>query len=226
LPRLLETLSADEMRQLLQNVCDQHPELHQDIVTRAPRPSIEPTLSVLNRYEDGLRGAFPLGNRPTSDYTYNRVRQHLVQLIDALRDYTPHFLPPYETQMMLSTNYLDAVTNIIHRLPDWDTYQHQRHKNEAYDEVAKAWALVIREAAKRAGGFHLQFGGWDQKLVEHNQKSGGRLDEAVNELRSGLGFSQASSSPSPGVSEERASIRQQLFSGTYGQELGVGVGRW
>ncbi|KAK6416937.1 Tethering factor for nuclear proteasome sts1 [Elasticomyces elasticus] len=227
LPRLLETLSAAEMRQLLQNVADQHPELQREIVTKAPRPSIESTLQVLSKYEDDFREAFPLGNRPSSDYSYNRVRQHLQQLIEALRDYTPHFLPPQESQAIVSLNYLDSVTDILHRLPNWDSYQHQRYKHEAYDEIAKAWALVIREASKRALGFHLQFGGWDQKLVDHNQKSGGRLEEAVNELRSALGFMQAApSSASPGVSEERASIRQQLFSGSYGQQLGVGQGGW
>ena len=216
------------MRELLQNVCDQHPELQQEIATKAPRPSIESTLSVLSKYEGDFREAFPLGNLPTSDYAYNRVRQHLQQLIDALRDYTPHFLPPQETQTAFSFDYLNAVTNMIHRLPDWDTYQHQRHKSDAYDELAKAWALVIREAAKRAGGFHLQFGGWDQKLLEHNQKSGGKMEEAVNELRTGLGFMQAGAGapPTGGVSEERMNIRQQLVLGMYGQQLGVGLGRW
>jgi protein Cut8 len=228
LPRLLQTLSADEMRQLLQNVCEQHPELQQEIVTKAPRPSIESTLSVLSKYEDDFRKAFPLGNRPTSDYAYNRVRQHLTQLIEALRDFTPHFLPPQEPQTALSFNYLDAATNMIHRLPDFDTFQHQRYKNDAYDELSKAWALVIREAAKRAGGFHLQLGGWDQKLMEHNQRSGGKLAEAVNELNTGLGFMQAGmGQPSAaGVSDERMSIRQQLFSGSFGQQLGVGPGGW
>lgn len=228
LPRLLETLSADDMRQLLQNVCDQHPELQREIVTQAPRPSVESTLSVLAKYEKAFEEAFPLGNRPTSDYAYNRVRQHLLQLIDAVREYTPHFLPPHETQDALSLTYLDSVTNMIHRLPDWDSLQHQRYKNEAYDEIAKAWALVIREAAKRAGGFHLQFGGWDQKLMEHNQKSRGKMEEALNELKTSLGFMQGGSAQAPaGVSEERASIRQQLFSGSYGQpQLGVGPGGW
>ncbi|KAH9808835.1 Tethering factor for nuclear proteasome STS1 [Teratosphaeria destructans] len=229
LPRLLETLSAEEMRQLLQNVADQHPELQHEIVTKAPRPSIESTLSVLSKYEQNFKQAFPLGPRATSDYAYNRVRQHLTELIEALREYTPHFLPPHETQTMLSFNYLDAVTNMIHRLPDWDTYQNQRHKSDAYDEIAKAWALVVKESTKRAGGFHLQFGGWDQKLVDHDQKSGGRLEEAVNELKSAMGFAQQSpsGSGSGGVSEERASIRQALFSGTYGQhQLGVGPGTW
>ena len=226
LPRLLETLSAEEMRQLLQNVADQHPELQQEIVTQAPRPSIESTLSVLRTYEDDFRKAFPLGNRPTSDYSYNRVHQYLRDLIEAMRDYTPHFLPPQETQTLQSLNYLDSVTNIIHRLPDWDSYQHQRHKNEAYDEISKAWALVIREASKRAGGFHLQFGEWDQKLHEHNQKSGGKLEEAVHELQSALGFMQAGSGHAPpGVSDERLNIRNQLFSGSF-QQLGVGHGNW
>ncbi|CAK1363317.1 Tethering factor for nuclear proteasome STS1 [Cercospora beticola] len=231
LPRLLETLSADQMRQLLQNICDQHPELQQEIVTKAPRPSVESTLQVLSKYENTFQQAFPLGNRPTSDYSYNRVRTQLRELIEAVREYTPHFLPPQETADSISLQYLDSVTNMIHRLPDWDTFQHQRHKNEAYDEIAKAWALVIKEAAKRAGGFHLQFGGWDHKIVEHNQKSGGKMAEAVNEVNIALGFMQPASSSSsqqpPGVSEERASIRQQLFSGTYGgHQLGIGQHGW
>lgn len=229
LPRLLETLSADAMRQLLQNICDQHPELQHEIVSKAPRPSVDSTLSVLAKYEAAFREAFPLGNRLTSDYAYNRVRQHLLQLIDAVREFTPHFLPPHETQDSLSLNYLDSVTNMIHRLPDWDTFQHQRHKNEAYDEISKAWALVMREAAKRAGGFHVQFGGWDQKLLEHNHKSGGKMQEAVNELQSALGFAQQGATPTsdaPSLADQRASIRQQLFSGTYGQQLDVGQGNW
>jgi protein Cut8 len=225
LQRLLETLSADQMRQLLLNVCDQHPQLQHEIVTKAPRPSVESTLSVLQRYETAVRQSFPLGNRPTSDYAYNRVRQHLLQLIEAVKEYTPHFLPPHETQDGLSLAYLDSVTSMIHRLPDWDTLQHQRHKNEAYDEIAKAWALVIREACKRAGGFHLQFGEWDHKLVEHNQKSGGKMEEAIHELKVALGFTQASGSASD-VRDERANIRQQLFSGNYSQQLGMGTSQW
>ncbi|KAI5359781.1 Putative tethering factor for nuclear proteasome Cut8/Sts1, Cut8/Sts1 superfamily [Septoria linicola] len=226
LPRLLETLSADQMRQLLQNICDQHPELQQELVTKAPRPSIESTLQVLSKYEDSFRQAFPLGNRPTSDYSYNRVQTHLRELIDAVREYTPHFLPPHETADSISLTYLDSVTNMIHRLPDWDTFQHQRYKNEAYDEIAKAWALVIKEASKKAGGFHLQFGGWDHKILEHHQKSGGKMEDAVTEVNVALGFMQRPAAPTPGVSEERANIRQQLFSGNYGQQLGIGQQGW
>ena len=234
LPRLLQTMNADDMRQLLQNVCDSHPELQQEIVTKAPRPSIDSALTVLRDYESAFQSAFPLGNRPTSDYAYNRVRQHLLDLIDALKDFTPHFLPPQETQAAQSLAYLDAATEIIHRLPDWDTYQHRRHKSDAYDEIGKAWALVIREAVKRAGGIQLQMGGWDGKVVEHDGKSGGRLGEAVQELRAAIGSDGGAgggaggmqAGGAGGVSDERLRIREQLFGGTFGAGLGVGQGRW
>ncbi|KAK8210366.1 Tethering factor for nuclear proteasome sts1 [Zalaria obscura] len=229
LPRLLETLSADDMRNLLQTICDHNPSIAHEVVTKAPRPSIDATMSVLSRYETSLKEAFPYGNRPTSDYTYNRVRQPMLQLLDALKDFTPHYLPPNEPHLTVSLTYLDAVTNIIHRIPNWDTYQHNRPKQEAYDEIAKAWALVVQEGSKKGGGFHLQFGGWDQKLLKHNQESGGRMEEAVEQLRAVTPGIQSpgssTSSPGPG-NDERARIRQQILSGTYGQDLSVGVGQW
>lgn len=228
LPRLLETLNPDEMRSLLHKICDHNPAIAHEVVKQAPRPSIEATMAVLEKYENTLKEAFPYGNRPTSDYTYNRVREPMLQLIEALKDFTPHYLPPNEPHLTNSLNYLDAVTNIIHRLPEWDTFQHNRPKHEAYEEIGKAWALVVQEGAKRGGGFHLQFGGWDQKLVKHNQESGGRMEEAVEALRTAMGFSTAGpAAPAlPTGSNDRARIRQQILSGTYGQDLSVGIGPW
>ena len=228
LPRLLETLNPDEMRGLLQTICDQNPAIAHEVVTKAPRPSVESTLSVLGKYETTFKQSFPFGNRPSSDYTYNRVRQQMMQLIDALKDFTPHFLPPNEHQATVSLTYLDAVTSIVHRLPTWDTYSHNQPKNDAYDELSQAWALVFQEGSKRGAGVQLQIGGWDQKLIKHNELSGGRLQNAVNELRSGAGWFGGGQGPSTMASgnDERAAIRQQILSGTYGSDVSVGVGRW
>lgn len=228
LPRLLETLSPDQMVNLLQNICDQNPAIAHEVVTKAPRPSVESTLAVLQKYETAFKQSFPFGNRPSSDYTYNRVRQPMLQLIEALKDFTPHFLPPNEPQPTVSLQYLDAVTHIIHRLPNWDSFQHNHAKHEAYDELGQAWALAIRESAKRGGGFHLQFAGWDQKLLKHNEDSGGRLQDAVNELRANVAYlgGPTAGSGAPSNLDERAAIRQQILSGTYGPDLSVGGGRW
>ena len=231
LPRLLETLSADEMRSILQSICERRPDIANEVTTTAPRPSVQSTLEVLGKYESTFRAAFPFGGRGSSDYTYNRVRQHLVELLESLKDFTPHFLPLNEPQPATSLAFLDGATEIIHRLPDWDTYQHNRHKQEAYEEMAKAWAIVIREAAKKAGGIQLQYGGWDQKISKHNEASGGRMQEAVHELRGSLGWMggdapSSASSGLAGASADAMSIRQQLLNGTYGMNAPARVGAW
>jgi protein Cut8 len=214
------------MRKVLQSICEQNPHIGAEVTAIAPRPSVQSTLEVLAKYESQFRQAFPLG-RAESDYAYNRVRQHLIELLEALKDFTPHFLPPHENQAATSLAFLDGATNIIHTLPEWDNFQHNRHKQEAYEEMAKAWAAVIREAAKRAGGIQLQYGGWDQKVAKHNEISGGRMQEAVNTLRGSLGWMGGGpQTPTTGNSAESMSVRQQLLNGTYGMGSSVRVGPW
>lgn len=87
---------------------------------------------------------------------------------------------------------------------------------------------MIREAAKRGGGIQLQYGGWDAKLAKHNQNSGGKLQAAVNELGSILGWMHGPGGPNHGnqANNDLGSIREQLFSGTYGMGTPVKVGPW
>lgn len=221
LPRLLETLDAESLRSVLQQICDRRPDIGAEVVASAPRPLVTAALEVLAQYQEKLREAFPFGGNG-SDYSYNRVKQALTNLIDALTDFTPHYLPPNETQTSTSLSYLDSATKVIHDLPDWDSQSHRHHKDNAYDEISRAWALVISEASKRGGGFQLHSGGWDERLAKHNEQSGGRMQAAVSALGS-LGWAGASSGMGSG---DPGSIRNQLLSGTYGTSQPVRVGLW
>ena len=228
LPRLLETLDADLLRSVLQSICTRHPDLGSEVEHTAPRPSVASALDVLGKYESTLQASFPFGGDSTSDYAYNRVRQPLIALLDALADFTPHFLPPNELQAHQSLTFLEGATNVIHRLPNWTSYQNNLHKQNAYEEMSGAWVLAIREAAKRAGGIHLQYDGWDQKLAKHNQQSNGRLQDAVNELNANIGWmgSQSLGQQQSSRGDDLSSVRQELLSGTYGSNLPVRVGPW
>ena len=223
LSRLLETLDARELRGVLQQMCNRHSALASEIEQTAPRPSVSSALAVLRTYQENLHTAFPFGGDPGSDYAYNRVRQQLLSLLDALQDFVPHFLPPHETQATHSLQFLDGATEFIHALPDWHSFQNQIHKQNAYDEIAGAWALAVKEAAKRAGGMQLVYGGWDQKLKEHNSRAEGRLQEAVTELEN-TGI--AGGGTGQGQRGEMSSIRQEMMNGAYGSNLPVRVGPW
>lgn len=228
LSRLLETLDADSLRNVLQSICTRHPELGTEVENTAPKPSVSSALNVLKTYESVLQSSFPFGGDSTSDYAYNRVKHGLINLLDALADFTPHFLPPNESQTTQSLAFLDGATDIIHGLPEWSTFQNNLHKQSAYEEIARAWTQAIREAAKRAGGIQLQTNGWDQKISKHNQQSHGKLQEAMNVLTAHLKWI---CDQSPGQQrgfggDDRSSIRQELLSGTYGSNLSVQVRPW
>lgn len=223
LPRLLETLDAQSLRSVLQTICDRHPQIGAEVVSSAPTPSVAATLDVLSQYQDKLREAFPFGGNPGSEYNYNRVKQPLTDLIDALTDFTPHYLPPNENQTTISLTFLDSATKVVHDLPEWDSQSHKYHKDNAYDEISRAWALVISEGSKKGGGFQLHSGGWDQRLAKHNEQSGGRMQVALSALGSNLGWMGGNSSTGSG---DRESIRNQLLSGGYGTNMPVRVGLW
>ena len=223
LPRLLETLDNTQLRTVLQTICERHPDIGREVVSGAPRPSVASALQVLGDYQDKLRAAVPFG-QSSSDYTYFRVKQPLAALVDAMSDFTSQFLPPVEQQTNISLQYLDAATKIIHELPDWESQQYRHHKDNAYDEISGAWALVITEAAKRGGGFVLHTGGWDQRLAKHNQQSGGKLEQAMAAMVTEVpwaGSSNSTAAPASGLSDPN-SILNQLINGTYGSPVRVG----
>ncbi|KAL2152608.1 hypothetical protein VTH82DRAFT_5792 [Thermothelomyces myriococcoides] len=222
LPRLLETLDIAQLRTVLQTICERRPEIGREVVNDAPRPSVASALQVLSDYQEKLRASFPFGES-SSDYTYFRVKQPLVALVDAISDFTPQFLPPVEQQTNISLQYLDAATKVIHDLPDWESQQYRHHKDNAYDEISGAWALVISEAAKRGGGFLLHTGGWDQKLAKHNQQSGGKLEQAMTAMASEVPWlrNNANAAPASGLSDSN-SILNQIISGNYGSPVRVG----
>lgn len=221
LPRLLETLDAASLRNVLQQICERQPDIGEEVVKSALKPTVPSALHVLQEYQDKLRAAFPYGET-TSDYAYYRVRAHLGALLEALADFTPQYLPPIESQANISLQYLDGATKVIHGLPDWDSQSLRHHKENAYDEISRAWALVINEAAKRGGGFALHSGGWDQILAKHNQQSGGRLGTAMNAMTANIGWVGGQNNGNVTTPAEQHSILNDLMNGTYGAPVRVG----
>jgi len=215
LPRLLESVDPQTLKNIIQTMCGRHPELAKEVTELAPRPTVPSALDTLRNYEATYRQAFPYGGNSTGDYTHNRVRPALMELLDALSDYTPHFLPPTESQTAVSLSFLDGATDFIHRLPDWENPLHNHPKQTAYEEITKAWILVVQEAAKRGAGISLQYGGWESKLSRHNDHSGGRMQQAVVQMRQTLGW------------DEGANGRSQRSPACFGVGMqSVSVGTW
>lgn len=220
LPRLLETLDNTQLRTVLQRICERRPDIQEEVLNGAPRPSSQSTLQVLESYQQRIAESMPYGHS-SSDYAYYRVKQHLAALVSAIMDFTPQYLPPLENQTDVSLEYLDGITKIAHSMPNWDSQTYRHHKDHVYDEIAKAWAMVIAEAAKRGGGFALSRDGWDQVLAKHNAQAGGRLQPAINALASNVGWMENQNASPAGPSQQH-SVLNQLLNGSYGSPVRVG----
>lgn len=218
LPRLLETLDTQQLRSVLERICERHSDIGHEVVTGAPRPTPSAVLDVLLGYQAKFQEAIPYGES-SPEYTYYRVKDALVDLVDAIAEFTPQFLPPVETQPVKSLQFLDGATNIIHDLPDWEPQGYRYHKENAYEEISKAWALVINEAGKRASSFNLHSGGWDQVLARHSEQSGGRLPAAISAMSNSVGWMAPSQDSD---ASEQSSILNQLISGSFGPAVRVG----
>ncbi|PSR91972.1 Cut8 six-helix bundle-domain-containing protein [Coniella lustricola] len=221
LPRLLETLDSSQLRAVLQTICEQRPDIQDQVLNGAPRPTAANSLQVLETYQQKLAEAMPYGHS-SSDYAYYRVKQPLAALVDAIMDFTPQYLPPVEHQTSISLMYLDGVTKIAHSMPNWDSQTYRHHKDHVYDEIAKAWTMVISEAAKRGGGFTLHREGWDQVLTKHNEQAGGRLQSAINALSNNIGWTSADQHAAGAGASGQDSMLNQLLNGTYGAPVRVG----
>uniref|UniRef100_A0A060TCY1 Tethering factor for nuclear proteasome STS1 n=1 Tax=Blastobotrys adeninivorans TaxID=409370 RepID=A0A060TCY1_BLAAD len=190
--RVLETLDHKGLKDLVQTVCDTHPELADQISSLAPRVTVDSALSILKRYLDNVFACMPYSRQSDDyrgDYAYLRVRPAIDEFLYALSDYTAHFLPPKEQQPSNTLAFLDGATELLHRLPVWLTPVNNYHRNLAYEELAGAWVVAIKEASKKANGLALAHGGWDQRLDRHNQAEGhGRLENAVECIRQELAW--------------------------------------
>lgn len=221
LPRLLETLDSTQLRTVLQTICERRPDIQEEVLSGAPRPTAANSLQVLESYRQKLTEAMPYGHS-SSDYAYYRVKQPLAALVNAIMDFTPQYLPPIENQASVSLMYLDGVTKIAHSMPNWDSQTYRHHKDHVYDELAKAWAMAISEAAKRGGGFTLHNEAWDQNLAKHNEQAGGRLQPAVHALASHVGWMNSNQNAPSGGPSDQSSILNQLLNASYGSPVRVG----
>ncbi|ORY83058.1 Cut8 six-helix bundle-domain-containing protein [Protomyces lactucae-debilis] len=178
LPRLLDSLDREGMRDLLKHLCERQPGLSSEVAKQLPRPGVQAALQSLQQLERHIQLAFPFGGDIKGEYAYNRVSPAITQLLEALADYVPSFLPPYEPHALDALAFLDGATGIIARLPEWHNINHMLSKRQAFEEMNGAWTVAFAEAAKRGGGVAAL--GYLEKLREWNTLSGGLLGEAVS----------------------------------------------
>lgn len=211
--RLLESLDLKGLQQLVTSLCERHPDLFPEVVAMAPRVTVATAVDVLRTKLAAVKDNMPYKSDPEGDYAYLRVKPYLNEFHSALEDYVRHFLPPGESQPSNTLAFLDEATCLVHALPSWSNPLNSHQRYAAYDDLAQAWAMAIKEAVKRpAGALALAQGQWEQRIARHNESAGNRLKVAVNTINQELswvnGTPSAPLSPAHASSPMRSSTPQ------------------
>ncbi|KAG5518281.1 hypothetical protein PMAC_003077 [Pneumocystis sp. 'macacae'] len=185
--RLLEHLDSTSLRDIIQTLVNRHPTLLLEVTSISSRPDLSSVISILNGMEEQVRRSFPYGCNSAGEYAYNRIRPMLQKLMDTLLEYTCIFLPPYESNKSLTLTFLDHVTSMAHRFPEWNNPEHNYAKEELYHEISNAWISVILNIGKEGWG-GINGHEWMEKLIKHNEVGGGRLKSVIDVARCELAY--------------------------------------
>jgi hypothetical protein len=142
-----------------------------EIVATSSKISVSEVIDILSFYERKIPQALPVGGIIGSDNAYDLAKPQFMDFLNALSDFTPLFLPPNENQPDISLKYLEDATEIIHRLPEWDSQLHRHHKNNAYAKISRAWGVVINKLSMGDTQYQESY----RRLLEHHKVSGRRM---------------------------------------------------
>ncbi|KAF9963695.1 Tethering factor for nuclear proteasome sts1 [Modicella reniformis] len=191
--KLIATLSTSQLINLVGTLVDSHPSLVDDIVNLVPNPTVASVQPLLSTLETKLQEAFPYTKwgPGRDDYSFNRVKPALEELVETLMDYTNHFTSPSEFPTT-SFSFLHIATEVCHRLPNWDNVANNEPKKNLYKSLEEYWIKAIRDASNKLdegrmyGQMTVQE--WAKNLQEHNITSHGMFSSAIEEFKSKLGW--------------------------------------
>ncbi|KAJ3390864.1 Tethering factor for nuclear proteasome sts1 [Entophlyctis sp. JEL0112] len=206
LRRILETLSKENLLNLLKALLSNDQTLSERTAALLPRPTLESASTHLKSAVADVEARFPYstaagGVDRTSDYAFGRVRKQLASLIEILSLYLTHFTEPCSYPPHLAHEYphesfcfLDAVARtVIPHLPYFQSdARNEESTNEAYRLVARAYRVAIAECCRRIrvdGRLYPvhTVGGWLRALYSLRDAVNGKFGfaEAVDEFVKG-----------------------------------------
>ncbi|KAG0209641.1 Tethering factor for nuclear proteasome sts1 [Mortierella sp. GBA30] len=210
--KLIAPLSRSQLVNLISTLVEGHPQLLEDITNLVPRPTVAAVQPMLASLETKLQEAFPYTKwgPGRDDYSFNRVKPALEELVETLVDYTNHFTSPPEFPTT-SFSFLHIATEVCYRLPTWDNAVNNEHKTNLYKTLEEYWIKAIQDASskleegKMYGQLTVQE--WAKNLEQHNINSQGMFSSAIEEFKAKLGWIIGIQTPVPNFSNSHGAVR-------------------
>lgn len=193
LKRLLEPLDKSQLMDIISKIFEQNSQLEENMEEYLPKPSFQNVTQHLCQLEKQFFESFPYNKQGLGKdgYTFHRVRPQLMELKNCVTEYIEFFLQN-EEHLDSVIHYLDWVTQLLYRLPDWEMEQHNKVKMDLFDRVVDGWKKVIDQSMQKIqeGKLfgHLVLTDWYKSLLHHQQQTNGLFDQVVQQFQNKLGW--------------------------------------
>ncbi|ORX85611.1 Cut8-domain-containing protein [Anaeromyces robustus] len=201
---ILHSLEKDQIIDILSNLLDKNPKLNQDILSLIPRPTLKSVTNQLQAVEKKLNNSFPYTKwgADRSDYSFNRVKPNLMELLDLTINYLKYFTNTenYGEELereypVVSMGYLEYATQLALRLPVWNQNYHNEITRELLlKKIGEAWEQVINEIGQRVQNGKVYssslVGEWIKSLIKYSNELNGKYGfaESVKLFKEKLGW--------------------------------------
>lgn len=202
---MVEVLDRKALQELLQSVINVHPEVAQTVSRIAPRPTLKQAVDLMKLKAEAIIAHLPYKCDSESDYSYIRIKPHLMEFLHTLSDFILNLLPPMELNLLHACQMLDEITSLMHGLPNFTNNEFQYTRATAYEQIANLWFIVLAhhngdDSADVADDFNaannveslVEFAKTIQeldlvkKLEKHNEISRGKFHKVEEYVKSAL----------------------------------------
>ncbi|KAI8967484.1 hypothetical protein BDF20DRAFT_917436 [Mycotypha africana] len=111
--KLLATLDKDKLIDLINDLVDSNPHLKSEIDAHIPPPTTQSISLIIGNLEKKLMDSFPY-NKSTArdDYTFNRVKTAILDIVNTLLEYADHFTSPISDNN--NSNSSNSSGRVVH----------------------------------------------------------------------------------------------------------------
>ncbi|KAI7897981.1 Cut8 six-helix bundle-domain-containing protein [Cokeromyces recurvatus] len=191
--KLLATLDKDKLIELINDLVDSNPHLKNEVDAFIPPPTTQSISLVIGNLEKKLIDSFPYNKTSTrDDYTFNRVRTILLDIVNTLVEYAEHFISSPDEHPTTLFSYLHYATTVASRLPEWDNDVHNQIKRDLMNEIIEYWKKAVNVASSKInqGKIYGQqvVTEWAKELVQHNIETHGQFSDVLQQFTEKLGW--------------------------------------